>query len=160
MMDPAQLAWAGQDPQQFAEWLDAVTEPRFMTALATMALDAQTYPETLSRVFDPAKARNWTEFIDPKLFMRWMAASMDPRFSQALLNRFANPQKYLRWMAYPAAAAAQLANPVMPSSGLGAMPPGEGRALAGAPSAQEWLKLQTLDPKANPWLTQSASYRY
>lgn len=158
--DAAPPAWAGRDPQRWAEWLDAMAEPRFMTALATVALEPQADAQTLAGQFDPARVRNWSEFIDPNLFMRWMAAGMDPRFSLALFNRFADPRQYLRWAAYPAAAMAQLANPAMPSTWMGAMAHGMAPVLTGAPATQEWLKLPSSDPKANPWLAHSATYRY
>src|SRR3989339_1558312 len=36
MLDPTRNGLAAKNPALFAEWLDAVTEPRFMTALATV----------------------------------------------------------------------------------------------------------------------------
>jgi len=50
MIDPTRNGLIVKRPQLFAEWLDAVTEPRVMTALATLVLDPETYPRTLNLV--------------------------------------------------------------------------------------------------------------
>lgn len=148
-------------PQLFAEWLDAVTEPRFMTALATVAWDRGTFPRTMNRLADPATGRNWAEFVDPEVFMRWVVAGMDPDLYQAVFQHMFDPQKYLRWAAYsgyprPAAVHAMESNGTAPVV----------RNHAGNPAttfpegAQSWIKLPTRQPRANPWLAYSHTYRY
>ncbi len=190
MLDSTRNGQAFKNPKLIAEWLDAVTEPRFMTALATVVFSPGTYPRVLGRLVDPATVHNWAEFMDPNLFLSWMAAGLDPRFSEAIYLRMANPQKYLRWAAYagtPEARGvlvgslnpenhgkwsaagletnnhvpiAKAANLVIPSAWVGGFADGANHALASDQSAQVWLKLPTPDPKSNPYLSGNASYRY
>jgi hypothetical protein len=138
MIDPTRNGLILKQPHLFAEWLDAVTEPQFMTALATVALDPGTYPKALSRLADPATARNWAEFVDPDVLMRWMAAGMDPRLYQSVFQHMFDPKKYLRW------ANAQVGAP-------------ESRKLA---ERERWMQIPVQEPRENPWLANSRSYRY
>lgn len=101
MTDPTRNGLACKDPQAFQEWADSVTEPRFMTALASMALEPGTYPQALNRLFDPATAHNWSEFTDPALYLRWMGAGLSPQFYAALFNRLTHPDKLGRWAVAP-----------------------------------------------------------
>lgn len=101
MVDPTRNGLACKDPQAFQEWADSVTEPRFMTALASMALEPGTYPQALNRLFDPATAHNWSEFTDPALYLRWMGAGLSPQFYAALFNRLTHPDKLGRWAVAP-----------------------------------------------------------
>jgi hypothetical protein len=71
-------AVAGNDPQILKEWLDAVTEPRFMTALASVAMEPGVTAKSMNRPIDPALVRNWAEFVDPHLYLRWMASAWIP----------------------------------------------------------------------------------
>lgn len=190
MTDPTRNGAACKDPKAFAEWLDATTEPRFMTALASMAMDPGAYPKALGQLFDPATAHNWSELTDPVLYLRWMGAGLDPKFYQALFNRLADPGKLGRWAASPAspemqallramadpgtygkwmvqaldtrtyAPLAQAANPALPAAWMGGMAQGVSRAMSAPSEAQDWLKLPAADPQANPWLAGSAGYRY
>lgn len=98
MLDGRKNGAAFKDPEAFAAWLDAVTEPRFMTALATAAVDPATYPKALSDAIDPATARNWAEFTDPQLYLRWMLASGTPSFQQAIIRKMTDPAKMNRWL--------------------------------------------------------------
>lgn len=158
MIDPTRNGLIMKRPQLFAGWLDAVTEPRFMTALATIALDPGTYPKTLNRLADPATVRNWAEFVDPEVFMRWMAAGMDPRLYQAVFQHMFDPKKYLRWATYAgdlqsnailAAEANYIAQPAQ-------NPPGNVAVVIQG----GWMQLPSRDPSANPWLANSNAYRY
>ncbi|MBI5330325.1 MAG: hypothetical protein HZB71_06905 [Betaproteobacteria bacterium] len=190
MADPTRNGTACKDPKAFAEWLDATTEPRFMTALATMAMDPNTYPKALGQLFDPATAHNWSEFTDPVLYLKWMGAGMDPQFYQALFNRLTDSGKLGRWAASPAspevqaliramadpgvygkwmaqavdsrtyAPLAQAANPLLPTIWMGGMAQGVSRALSPSSDQQDWHKLPAADAKTNPWLAGSAGYRY
>ena len=74
MMDPTKNGLAVKNPELFAEWLDAVTEPRFMTALASVAVAPQAYTNTLGKMVDPSTVHNWVEFADPQIGLRWMVA--------------------------------------------------------------------------------------
>lgn len=141
MMDPTKNGLAAKNPELFAEWLDAVTEPRFMTALASVAMAPDTYSNTLGKAIDPAAVRNWAEFADPQIYLRWMAAGIDPRFYQAIFNRMTDSGKLRRWGFYPTSTEAL-------------------NREASTSGAQEWLQLPSREGKANPWLLNSINYRY
>jgi hypothetical protein len=187
MTDPTRNGLACKDPQAFQEWMDSVTEPRFMTALASMALEPGVYPQALSRLFDPATAHNWAELTDPELYLRWMGAGMSPQFYAALFNRLTHPDKLGRWAAVPDspevrallaslfdpnmygkwlrqavdsrsyAPLSQAANPALPAAWMGGLAQGVSKAITTPSKAQDWL---TPDPQANPWLVNGKSYRY
>lgn len=160
MLDARRNGAAFKDPAAFAEWLDAVTEPRFMTALATVAADPATYPKVLSDAIDPAAARNWSEFTDPQLYLRWMLASASPAFQQAIISRMTDPAKMKHWldaMNRPEAYAPMLA-------GLGKAPPATAMAWFAAMASrvgqpggdQAWLKL----PADSAPASTAVRYRY
>jgi len=100
MMDPTQNGLAGKNPEAFAQWLDAVTEPRFMTALAAVALKPETYAGSLGKMVDPATVRNWAEFADPQIYLQWMAAGLNPNFYRAIFNQMTESGKLQRWGLY------------------------------------------------------------
>lgn len=158
MLDPTRNGLILKQPKRFAEWLDAVTEPRFMTALATVALDPNSYPKTFNRLLDPATARNWAGIVDPEVFLRWMAAGMDPALYQAVFQHMVDPKKYLRWATYPG-------HPLLEAPRARAASPNErvekDRASGETASAREaWLTLPARDPMSNPWLVNDNTYRY
>lgn len=98
MLDGKRNGAAFKDPAAFAEWLDTITDPRFMTALASTAVDPATYPKTLAEAMDPATARNWSEFTDPQLYLRWMLASASPSLQLAIVRKMSDPTKLKRWV--------------------------------------------------------------
>ncbi len=152
MIDPTRNGLILKEPHLFAEWLDAVTEPQFMTALATIALDPVTYPKTLRRLADPATVRNWAEFVDPDVFMRWVAAGMDPRLYQSVFQHMFDPRKYLRW------AYAQSGNSSWRSVEI--QPASEAAVTHKLPEQAQWMQMPVRESRENPWLTNSRSYRY
>lgn len=180
MLDGRKNGAAFKDPEAFAAWLDAVTEPRFMTALATVAVDPATYPKALSAAIDPATARNWAEFTDPQLYLRWMLASGTPSFQQAIIRKMTDPTKLNRWMAAanhpehlaPVVAAlerapaawlrasgdpssyAPLARLAQPATPLAWM-----EAFAGKLGGQDWLRLPA-DKTGTANINPAPRYRY
>lgn len=92
-LDPAWMAELARNPKLFTQFLDAATEPRYMTALATLTADG----------------RNKAQTVDPELLQRlvrdsaggglqnWVAAGVDPRFYLTLFSRMASPDKVMRW---------------------------------------------------------------
>ncbi len=147
-----------KQPEAFIEWLDAVSEPRFMTALATVAVDPAAYPRVLGRAIDPNATLNWSEFTDPALYLRWLAAGTNPAFFKAIFDRMANPGKFMRWVQAPQAMAPLLGRlnpaaaqwPVIPS------PPATDK-VANRPG-QDWHRLQA-DGEQGLY-TATRSYRY
>ncbi len=100
MLDSSRHGTAFKDPQAFVEWLDAITEPQFMTALATASIDPKTYPRALNTLIRPETARNWAEFTNPLLYLRWMMTGSNPDFYNAIIERLADPGKTKRWAQY------------------------------------------------------------
>jgi hypothetical protein len=100
MLDSSRNGAAFKDPEAFVEWLDAITEPQFMTALATATIDPKTYPRALSSLIRPETARNWAEFTNPLLYLRWMITGANPDFYNAIIERLADPEKAKRWAQY------------------------------------------------------------
>jgi hypothetical protein len=142
------------------EWLEAVTEPRFMTALASVAMEPGVATRTLNKPIDPALVRNWAEFIDPNLYMRWMAAGVDSRYNQAILKQSPDSRNLLHAWLLPI-------NNLVPGFAQAGVPLNTtlwshafGEGPSGQEAAKEWLKLPMPDPKANPWLSNSLNYRY
>lgn len=158
MLDPTRNGLVVKHPELFAEWLDAVTEPRFMTALASVALTPETYANTLGKMVDPAAVRNWAEFADPQIYMRWMAAGLDPRFYQAVFNRMTDSDKLRRWGLYSSGmhntsyekAVKPINTPATSSA----------KRIPVSPAAQDWMLLPVSASKSNPWLTNGLNYRY
>lgn len=168
MLDATRNGSAFKDPNAFAEWLDAITEPRFMTALAATAVDPSTYPNAMANAIDPAAARNWSEFTDPQLYLRWMLASANPSFQQAIVTRMTRPDKAKRWAEAAArpteygavltrfgSAPAAWMQPAVAMAWVGAMQEGMARQARG----QHWLTLPA-DKGVDAGLATAARYRY
>lgn len=157
---PHTLAESDPPPPQskLDQWLDAVTEPRVMSALAAIAVEPSAETKGLMQNVDPTKVRNWTEFVDPELYLRWMAGGPAPRFGQAIHNR--TPMAQPGWLAFPiqfpVPQAFQPGAPLKPTVWSHALEEGSG----GEAAVQEWLKLPLPDPKSNPWLKTNQHYRY
>ena len=81
----------GKDSKVFAEWLEAVAEPRAMTALGAVLLEVDDPGQAIAANIDPAAIRNWAEFTDPYLHMRWMLANGSPSLQRAIIG--GNPDK-------------------------------------------------------------------
>ncbi len=190
MLDSTRHGVAFKNPKAFSEWLGAVTEPRFMTALATVAMEPDAYSQALDKLIDPETARNWAEFVDPALLMRWMSASVDPEFYLAIFNRMSDLEKYRRWAILPTtseaigvaatalrpatysnwfnagsspknqALASRVLDPGTYAIWLTAFADGVRRTGEGAVSEQTWITLPTSEAKSNPWLVNGKSYRY
>lgn len=133
-------------PPGLDAWLAAL-EPSPMTALATLPVP-RPEGENLTRGVDPSRVRSWAELVDPAMAMHWLVlARLGGFVSEALLQR-------------PDARPGQEGPGFRKTSrssgaGEGAKPP-----LAGQKAVQEWLKLPTPAPRANPWLSGLDGYRY
>lgn len=149
-----------KNSQLMDQWLDAVTEPRFMTALATVAMSTGAEAKSLNKAVDPTTVRNWAEFVDPDLYLRWMASGVDPKLNQAIHNRTPDTRSTPHWIAFPVFIAIpkefQAGVPLNPTIWSNAY----GSTSGGQEAAQEWLTLPIPDPKTNPWLRASQNYRY
>ncbi len=142
MLDPTRNGLVVKHPELLAEWLDAMTEPRFMTALASVAMSPETYAKTLGKMVDPATARNWSELADPQIMLRWLMVGSDPSFYKAIYDRMTDSGKLRRWRVSPVSDKA----------------PVEGNSFNTSDS--EWLHLPSQEASNNPWLVNTANYRY
>lgn len=152
MIDPTQNGLAMKQPEMFAAWLDAVTEPRFMTALASIAVMPETYSHSISKMADPGTAKNWAEFADPRLYLRWMAAGVDPRFYQGIYDRMTHDGKIHRWGVY-LGSRDTMTRALDPNRGAA------GRETANS-TGEDWKQLPARTFNGNPWLSNSLNYRY
>jgi hypothetical protein len=50
---------------------------------------------------DPRAYANVMAFSDPNVYMKWLAAGMDPNFYTALLTQMSDPGKMMRWAMMP-----------------------------------------------------------
>jgi hypothetical protein len=142
MLDPTKNGLVAKHPELLAEWLDAITEPRFMTALASVAMSPDTYANTLGKMVDPATVRNWSELADPQIMLRWMMVGSDPAFYKAIYDRMTDSSKLRRWGIDPVSNKASAA-----------------RDTTNARD-KEWLHLPVQEATGNPWLLNTANYRY
>lgn len=92
-LDPAWMAELAKNPKLFSQYLDALTEPRFMTALATLSTQGQAHTQSV----DPELLQRLVRESSPDSVRNWAAAGMDPRFYWALFSQMANPEKAMRW---------------------------------------------------------------
>jgi hypothetical protein len=130
--------------QRLGAWLDAVTEARAMTVLAASPGTPRNEGQKLPELVDPAKVRNWAEFMDLALALRWKAFAEMNGFSEALLQRPEEGAAVLMsgssWRRY-------------------AVSQGSKRSTTGQQALQEWLRLPMREP-TNPWLSGLGGYRY
>lgn len=150
---------AAQNQLLMDQWLDAVTEPRFMTALAAVAMEPGADARAIPGNVDPTTVRNWAEFIDPDLFLRWQAAQIEARFGLAIHNRSGGQGLLPGWtpfpVEFPVPAEFRAGNPLPPTLWS------RGLEAGGVQEAtREWLKIPVQDPRANVWLQAGQNYRY
>ncbi|MFN3594499.1 MAG: OmpA family protein [Thiobacillaceae bacterium] len=102
MTDFTQNLSAFRDPRVFMPWLNTVTEPNFYTAALIGMQDPVGWLNMLNSMLNPNAYRNWAQFADPAITMRWIAAGVDPAFYTALTTILTDPGKAMRWALWPA----------------------------------------------------------
>ncbi|MEW5769244.1 MAG: hypothetical protein AB1831_02655 [Pseudomonadota bacterium] len=138
------------------EFLDSILEPRAMTALATVPVAGDAQGALLSNWVDPSLVRNWAEFVDPALALRWKMLIAGKGFSQAVMLRGEDASRSeVHSLGRPGQGGGQVA-----TTWRNAVSEGAKRSLNGQQALREWLVLPMPDPKANPWLSNLAGYRY
>ena len=135
---------------------DVMLEARPMTALATLPGRRRDEGQTLPEVVDPSLVRNWAEFIDPNLALRWNALADQMGFTNAMgrlpAAGIGRAHPMVRWHLRPAEG--------VNNSWKNVVAEGAKRNLSGQQALQEWLTLPTPGAKSNPWLTGLGGYRY
>jgi len=141
-------------------WLDAVAEPRVMTALAAVAMQPGVPVKNLNSQPDPALVRSGEEFSDPRLYLALQAAGLDFMYGRAILRQTPNGMGAPAQGFFPITLMipefARAGVPLKSTLWSKAFDEGSG----GHEAAQQWLKLPTPDPRANPWLSHNPHYRY
>jgi hypothetical protein len=101
MSDFTRNASAYRDPKVFVPWANAVTEPGFYTTMGLNMLEPGNWYRMFGSMMDPRSLQNYMQFADPNMYMKWMAASVDPNFYTALITQLTDPGKMMRWMMSP-----------------------------------------------------------
>lgn len=92
---------AFKDPQTFLPWLHNVTEPGFYIAAMNGMMDPGGWLNMMNSMAHPDAVRNYLQFADPAIHVKWTLASLDPNFYIALLTQMTDPGKLLRWAVLP-----------------------------------------------------------
>lgn len=101
MTDFSRNMSAFRDPKVFVPWSNAVTEPGFYVAMAKGMSDPGGWLNMLNSMANPDMVRNYVQFLDPSVTIRWISASADPAFATALLTQLSDPGKMMRWGMMP-----------------------------------------------------------
>lgn len=101
MTDMTQNMSAYKDPKVFVPWLNAVTEPGFYTAMGNNMMDPANWLTMMNSMTQPGAYTNVAAFADPNVYMKWLAAGMDPNFYTAVLTQLSDPGKLMRWAMSP-----------------------------------------------------------
>ena len=101
MTDFTRNSSAFRDPRMFVPWSNAVSDPGFYSAMMTGAMDPAGWLNMMNSATNPNALRNYIQFTDPALYMRWMNAGMDPAFYTAMMTQFSDPGKMMRWAMMP-----------------------------------------------------------
>ncbi len=101
MTDMTQNMSAYKDPKVFVPWLNAVTEPGFYTTMGNQMMDPANWLNMMNSMTQPGAYTNVAQFADPNVYMKWLAATMDPNFYTAVLTQLSDPGKMMRWAMSP-----------------------------------------------------------
>ena len=101
MTDFTRNGSAYRDPKVFVPWSNAVTEPSFYTQMGVNMMEPNNWTRMMGSMMDPRSLNNYMQFADPDMYMKWMAASMDPNFYTALMTQLTDPGKMMRWAMMP-----------------------------------------------------------
>jgi hypothetical protein len=138
-----------------AVW-EALIDARVMTALASLPSIKRDAGQKLPDVVEPALVRNWAEFVEPELAMRWSLLAERNGFSGAMLHvpeaGLGRAHPLVRW---PLGRSEGHAN-----TWRNVVSEGAARDLNSQQALQEWLTLPSPAPAANPWLKGLKAYRY
>jgi outer membrane protein OmpA-like peptidoglycan-associated protein len=92
---------AFRDPKVFVPWTNAVTEPGFYVAMSKGMMDPGGWLNMMNSMANPDVVRNYAQFLDPNITIKWVNAGADPAFYTALLTQLSDPGKLMRWGMLP-----------------------------------------------------------
>lgn len=102
MADFTKNAQAFKDPQVFAYWFNAMTDPSMVAAMADAGLEPGNWLHMMTTMLQPAAVSNYAQFaIDPAIYARWATAMLDPMWYTKMINSMTNPNKIMGWMMLP-----------------------------------------------------------
>lgn len=101
MTDFSRNMSAFRDPKVFIPWTNAVTEPGFYVAMTKGMMDPGGWLNMMNSMANPEVVRNYVQFLDPNVTIKWVNAGADPAFYTALLTQLSDPGKLMRWGMLP-----------------------------------------------------------
>ncbi|MFO7542818.1 MAG: OmpA family protein [Thiobacillus sp.] len=102
MADFTKNAQAFKDPAVFAHWMNAMTDPSMVGAVADSMIEPGNWLHMMTTMMQPAAVSNYAQFMmDPAIATRWGAAALNPMFYTKLTTDMINPTKIMGWMMLP-----------------------------------------------------------
>jgi hypothetical protein len=110
--------WGFKDPKNFVKLMQVFSNPAIYLEFARRMQDPESYSRVASLMMDPRTAKNYLEWSDPTIYLKWMQAFIDPGFYLESMRPFLDPSTYIRWMALPVdqrawSAGVNMMNPAM-----------------------------------------------
>ncbi len=102
MADFTKNSQAFKDPAVFVYWMNAMTDPAMVAAMADAGLEPGNWLHMMTTMLQPAAVSNYAQFaIDPAIYARWAAAMFDPMWYTKMITNMTNPSKIMGWMMLP-----------------------------------------------------------
>jgi len=102
MADFTKNSQAFKDPAVFVYWMNAMTDPAMVAAMADAGLEPGNWLHMMTTMLQPAAMTNYAQFaIDPTIYARWAAAMFDPMWYTKMITNMTNPSKIMGWMMLP-----------------------------------------------------------
>ncbi len=102
MADFTKNSQAFKDPAVFVYWMNAMTDPAMVAAMADAGLEPGNWLHMMTTMLQPAAMSNYAQFaIDPTIYARWAAAMFDPMWYTKMITNMTNPSKIMGWMMLP-----------------------------------------------------------
>ena len=102
MADFTKNSQAFKDPQVFVYWMNAMTDPSMVAAMADAGLEPGNWLHMMTTMLQPGAVSNYAQFaIDPAIYARWATAMLDPMWYTKMIASMTNPSKIMGWMMLP-----------------------------------------------------------
>jgi hypothetical protein len=94
-------SWGFKDPKNFVKFVEMFSEPAIWLEFAKRSQDPKSWVRVANTMVDPGAAKNYLEWTDPEIYLKWAVAFMNPEFYYSLALPFLDPTKYVRWATTP-----------------------------------------------------------
>jgi hypothetical protein len=94
-------SWGFKDPKNFVKWVEMFSEPAIWLEFAKRAEHPKSWVRVANTLVDPRTAKNYLEWTDPEIYLKWAVSFMNPEFYYSLMLPFLDPTKYVRWATVP-----------------------------------------------------------